>query len=142
MFGTEPKVGLATSTLPSKGIQNIEHKDELEVIKQINAEQEQIENGDEEEEEEKMLACTFLHISSARKEAHKILNKKAKRIKVISDATHPPVDVGSNIILLIPNVHRAKRDFRNLVGVVLERNEDGLYRIGTKEGVVSKLYCR
>jgi hypothetical protein len=89
-----------------------------------------------------VLAGTSLHISSARKEAHEKLNKQAKRMKMISDATHPPVDVGSNVILPIPDVDRAKADLRNLVGVVLERNDDGLYRIGTKEGVVNKLYCR
>jgi hypothetical protein len=66
MFGIEPRVGL-TSTLPSEVVQNIKDEDELEVvIKQINAQQEQIENCEEEEE----IAGTSLHISSARKEAH------------------------------------------------------------------------
>jgi hypothetical protein len=42
IFGTEPKVGLTTSTLPSEVVQNMEDKDELEeVIEQINARQEQ-----------------------------------------------------------------------------------------------------
>jgi hypothetical protein len=67
--------------LPSEVIQNIEDEDELEeVIEQINAEQKQIENGDEEEE---VLAGTALHLSSARKEAHENLNKQAKRMKMI-----------------------------------------------------------
>ena len=81
-------------------------------------------------------------VSSARKEALENLNKQAKRMKIISDATHPPVDVGGNVILPIPDVDRAKANLRNLVGVVLGRNEDDLYKIGTKEGVVNKLYCR
>jgi hypothetical protein len=140
MFGIEPRVGLTTSTLPSEVVQNIEDEDELEeVIEQINALQEQIENSEEEEE---MVAGTSLHISSARKEAHENMKKQAKRMKIISDATHPPVDVGGNVILPISYVDRTKSDFRNIVGEVLERNEDGLYRIGTKEGVVNKLYCR
>jgi hypothetical protein len=73
-----------------------------------------------------MLAGTSFHISSARKEAHENLNKQAERMKMIYDATHPPVDVGGNVILPIPDVDRAKAELRNLVGVVLERNEDGL----------------
>jgi hypothetical protein len=98
--------------------------DELEeVIEQVNAELEQIENGEEEEE---VLAGTFLHISSARKEPHENLNKQAKRIKIISYATHPPVDVGGNVILPISDVDWAKAHLRNLVGVVLERSEDGV----------------
>ena len=55
-------------------------------------------------------------------------------MQIISDATHPPADVGGNIILPTPDVNRAKADLRNLVGVVLEWSEDGLYMIGTKEG--------
>jgi hypothetical protein len=141
MFSIEPRVGLTTSTLPSKVVQNIEDGDELEgVVERINAQREQTENGDEEDEE--VLAGTSLHISSARKEAHENLNKQAKRMKMVSDATHSPVDVGGNVTLPIPEVDRAKADLRNLVGVVLERNEDGLYGIRTKEGVVNKLYCR
>jgi hypothetical protein len=89
-----------------------------------------------------VLAATSLHICSARKEAHEKLNKQAERMKMICDATHPPVDVGGNVILPIPDVDRAKADLRNIVGLVLERNDDGLYRTSTKEGVVNKLYCR
>jgi hypothetical protein len=135
MFSTEPRFGL-TSTMPSEVTQNIE---DGEVIKQINAEHEQIENGVKEDE---VLAGTSLRISSARKEAHENLNKQAKRMKMISDATHPPVDVQGNIILPIPDVDIAKADLRNLVGVVLEENEDGMYRIWTKKGLLSKIYCR
>ena len=65
-----------------------------------------------------MVAGTSLHVYSARKEAHENLNKQAKRIKIISDATHPPVDVGGNVILSIPDVDRANSDLRILVGVV------------------------
>jgi hypothetical protein len=116
MFGIEPRVGMTTSTLPSEVVQNIEDEDELEeVIEQINAQQEQTENGEEEEE---VVAGTSLRVYSARKEAHENLNKQAKRMKMISDAKHPPVDVGRNVILSIPDVDRANSDFRNLVGVV------------------------
>jgi hypothetical protein len=41
-----------------------------------------------------------------------------------------------------PNVDRAKADLRNILGVVLDTNEDGMYKIGMKDGVVDKLYCR
>jgi hypothetical protein len=45
-------------------------------------------------------------------------------MSIISDARH----VGGNVILPIPDVDRAKAELRILVGVVLERNDDGLYR--------------
>jgi hypothetical protein len=71
-----------------------------------------------------VVAGTVLRISSARKEAHENLNKQAERMSIISDARH----VGGNVILPIPDVDRAKAELRILVGVVVERNEDGLYR--------------
>jgi hypothetical protein len=82
------------------------------------------------------------NISSARKETHENMQEQAKRMKLISDATHPPVDVGGYVIIPIPDVDRAKADLQNIVGVVLDKNEDGLYKIGTKDRVVDKLYCR
>jgi hypothetical protein len=110
-FDIEPRVGLTTSTLPSEVVQNIEYEDELEqVIKQINAERQQIENGEEKVE---VLAGTSSRISSTRKEAHENSKKLAKRMKMVSDATHTPVYVGSNVILPIPNVDRTKADLRN-----------------------------
>jgi hypothetical protein len=45
--------------------------------------QEQTENGDEEEEEQEVLAGTSLHTSLARKESHENLKKQAERMKHI-----------------------------------------------------------
>ena len=98
----------------------------------MNAKKEQNETEDEEDAEE-TLGGTQSNISSARKEAHENLQKQAKRMKLISDATHPPVDVGCNVILPIPDMDRVKADRRNIVGVVPDKNEDGLYKIGTKD---------
>jgi transcriptional regulator len=75
----------------------------------MNAKEEQNKTKDEEDVEEK-LGVTQSNISSARKEAHENLQKQAKRMKLISDATHPPVDVGGNAIIPIPDVDTAKAD--------------------------------
>jgi hypothetical protein len=56
-------------------------------------------------------------------------------MKLISDTTDPPVDVGGNVIIPIPDMTREKADIRNILGVVLDK-------IGTKDGVLDKLYCR
>jgi hypothetical protein len=61
-----------------------------------------------------VLAVTSLHISSARKEAHENLKKQAKKVKMISDAPHPPADVRGNVILSILEVDRAKADLQIL----------------------------
>ena len=65
-----------------------------------------------------------------------------RRMKLFSDATHPPVSIGGNIIIRIPDIDRGKADLRNLIGVVMERNDEDLYRIGMKDGILNKVYCR
>jgi hypothetical protein len=132
MFGIEPSVGLTTSALPSSVIKNIHDEDELQnVIEEVKAKEEQNETEDEEDVEE-TLAGTQSNISSARKEAHENLQKQDKRMKLISDATHPAVDVGGNVIIPIADVDRAKADLRNIGGVVLDEIQEGLYKIGRR----------
>lgn len=41
----------------------------------------------------------------------------------------PPVAVGSNVRVPVPNVDRAKGDLRNITAVVLE-DQNGLYKLG------------
>ncbi|XP_039303442.1 KRAB-A domain-containing protein 2-like [Solenopsis invicta] len=145
MFGIEPRVGLTTSSLPSDMITNIHDENDLQnIIEQMNTEHEETEIVEEvqEDEAEAMLTTISSNISLARKEAKENLEKQTKRMQLISDATHSPVDIGANIIIPIPDVDRGKADLRNLIGIVLERNEDGLYKIGTKDGILNKLYCR
>lgn len=139
LFGMEPRVGLATSRLPSEVIEKLNDEDELQkVMDQLNAETQESVSTDIEEaapsgEDQIMLA---------RKEAHENLKKQAKKMKIVSDALHPPVEKGDNIIIPIPDVDRAKADLRNIIGVVLEKNQEGLHKIGTKYGILEKLYCR
>jgi hypothetical protein len=51
------------------------------------------------------------------------------------------VNVGDNILIPIPAVDRAKSDFRNMVGVVMDES-NGFYTIGTRDGVLSQKYIR
>jgi transcriptional regulator len=97
----------------------------------VNAKQEHNETEDEEDAEE-TLAGTQSNISSARKEANENLQKQAKRMKLISDATHPPVDVGGNVIIPIADVDRAKADLRNIVAVVLDNMKTVCTRSGRR----------
>lgn len=120
MFGIEPRVGL-TSLLSSDIIKNIHDEDDLQnIIEQMNAKHEETKIVEEiqEDETEAMLTGISSNISLARKEAPKNLKKLAEKMKLISDATYPPVDIEDNIIISIPDVDRGKADLRNLIGVV------------------------
>ncbi|XP_045450004.1 uncharacterized protein LOC123658697 [Melitaea cinxia] len=81
-------------------------------------------------------------ILEAREKAHLNLVKQAKRMKTASDQSHPPLKVGDNVTIPIPDVDKGKAELRNLIGVVLEVTCEQLYRIGTKSGILEKFYCR
>ncbi|XP_055928730.1 KRAB-A domain-containing protein 2-like [Argiope bruennichi] len=107
MFGIEPRVGMTTSTLPSDIIKTIKDEDELQkMFEDRNGEQEteQAQSG------EHMLANKSTNISLIREEAKENLIKQAKRMKKISDATHPEIDTGGNVVVPIPDVDGATAD--------------------------------
>ncbi|GBM89309.1 hypothetical protein AVEN_88472-1 [Araneus ventricosus] len=105
----------------------------------MNVEEQETEQG---QSGKYMLVSKSTNIFLTRKEAKENLIKQANRMKKISDAMYPEVDIGGNVVIPIPYVDGAKADLRNLIGVVLEKNKDGLYKIGTKDGVLNKLYSR
>lgn len=59
-----------------------------------------------------------------------------------SDKNNAPLQVGDNVFLKIPSVDKAKSDLPNIVGVVLEINDHGLYKIGTRSGILDHKYTR
>lgn len=65
--------------------------------------------------------------------------QKKKKMKATSDKNHQPVEVGDNIT--IPDGDKAKSDLRNVMGVVLEKNDE-LHKIGTRHGIINRLCCR
>ena len=62
--------------------------------------------------------------------------KQAERMVKRSKITLAAGDVGDNVTIAIPLVDRGRGDPRNLMGVILNRNENDLYRsfcfIGTQ----------
>ncbi|KAG8296007.1 hypothetical protein J6590_067122 [Homalodisca vitripennis] len=70
------------------------------------------------------------------------LRKQAKKMKSHSDKSHPPANIGDNVMIPIPDVDKSKVDLRNIIGVVIDITDEGLYKIGTKHGILQTLYCR
>lgn len=59
-----------------------------------------------------------------------------------SESKFLSLDVGVNVVIRIPDVDKGKTDHPNLIAVVLEKIEHDLYRIGNKDGILLKLYCK
>ncbi|KAJ8953312.1 hypothetical protein NQ318_012106, partial [Aromia moschata] len=77
-----------------------------------------------------------------RKTAAENLVKQAKKMKTFSDKSHPPANVGDNVTIPIQDFDKGKGDLRNIIGVILQTNGEGFYKIGTEHGILQKLYCR
>ena len=45
-------------------------------------------------------------------------------------------------LLRVPNVDRGRCEFPNVCAVILDINEAGMYRLGTKEGQLKDVYSR
>lgn len=152
MFGIEPRVGLKTTSLPAESIENInDEEDLLKLVEQEVTNQEDentnnqviYENDDTEENENHDTdSPTSEHIENARKRAQENLQKQAKRMKLFSDKLHKPANVGDNVTMPIPDVDKGRGELRNIIGIILQVTDDGLYKIGTKHGILQNFYAR
>lgn len=60
----------------------------------------------------------------------------------LSNKKFPEIEVGISVKVPVPLIDRGKVDQKNIIGVVMERTDAGLYKIGTKHGVLDHLYTR
>ena len=80
-------------------------------------------------------------ISEERRNASESERRQANRMRNLSERILTEVEVEKNIFIPIPMVDRGKGDPRNLLAVILSREEHG-YKLGTKSGVLHGLYTR
>jgi len=60
----------------------------------------------------------------------------------ISNSRLPAVDIGTNVVVRVPDFDRGCLAPRNVLAVVVDVNSSGLYLLGTKEGLLERLYAR
>ncbi|XP_068225576.1 uncharacterized protein [Palaemon carinicauda] len=65
---------------------------------------------------------------------------QAERMVKRSRLENIPGDPGDNMTIPIPLVDRGKGDPRNVAGVILDRNENDMYRIGVRDGILKVRY--
>ena len=53
-----------------------------------------------------------------------------------------PAAVGTTVMVPVTDVDRGRCEFRNIKAVVLECMSNGLYKLGTKHGVLKQAYSR
>lgn len=171
MFGVPLRNGLADSSLPLQAIPNLCHEEDLEklVNSQDQPEPELSNNSDEDEvdpinnlvehEDEtpsgsssEECPCTKSEtmckicerknkISEARTACKISLKRQAEEMLNKSNKKFPPVNIGQTVLVKIPEVDRGRTAPRNVMGVVMNVT-DNLYQLGTKSGIIQKMYAR
>ena len=58
----------------------------------------------------------------------------------LSNSRLPAVDTGTNVVVRVPDLDRGRLALRNVLAVV-DVNSSGLYLLGTKEGLLERLYA-
>jgi hypothetical protein len=54
----------------------------------------------------------------------------------------PAVDIGTNVVVRVPDLDRGRLAPRNILAVVVDVNSSGLYLLGTQEGLLERLCAR
>ena len=60
----------------------------------------------------------------------------------LSNSRLPAVDIGANVVVRVPDLDRGRLAPRNVLAVVIDVNSSGIYLLGTKEGLLERLYAR
>ena len=66
----------------------------------------------------------------------------AQKMVSLSNSRLPAVDTGTNVVVRVPDLNRGRLVPRNVLAVVDYVNSSGLYLLGTKEGLLERLYAR
>ncbi|CAH0730445.1 unnamed protein product, partial [Brenthis ino] len=82
------------------------------------------------------------NIKKNKEKAIEGLQAQADIMKQLSDQKFPPIAIGKTVTLPIPSFDRAKGDARNVLGIIQDKTDDGLYRVGTKHGTINTLFSR
>jgi len=60
----------------------------------------------------------------------------------LSNSRLPVVNIGTNVVVRVPDLDRGRLASRNVPAVVVDVNTTGLYLLGTKKGLLQRLYAR
>lgn len=81
-------------------------------------------------------------ITNERKRAGDSQLSQAERMIKRSRIDLKPGAIGDNVAVPIPLVDRGRGDPRNIIGIIVNRDEHDMYRIAVKAGILSTKYSR
>jgi len=67
--------------------------------------------------------------------------QQTQKMVSLSNSRLPAVDIGTNVLVRVPDLDRGRLAPRNVLAVVVDVISSGLYLLGTKEGLLERLYA-
>jgi len=68
--------------------------------------------------------------------------QQAQKMVSLSNSRLPAVDIGTNVVVRVPDLDRGRLTPRNVLAVVVDVISSGLYLFYTKKGLLEQLYAR
>lgn len=81
-------------------------------------------------------------ILNQRDESHKMMKIQATKMLCESNKRYAPLEIGTNVLIRVPDVDRGRLTPRNVLAIVSEINNDGLYKLSTENGPLDRLFSR
>jgi hypothetical protein len=81
-------------------------------------------------------------INIEREDAKPGQEQQAQKMVSLSNSRLPATDIGTNVVIRVPDLDRGRLAPRNVLAVVVDVNTSGLYLLGKKEGILERLYAR
>ena len=97
---------------------------------------------DEFAELDELVKNNIISVRRTREKAATNLFAQAERMVKRARIDLKEGEIGDNIALPIPAVDRGRGDPRNIIGLILDRDENDLYTIAVKSGVLKGKYSR
>ena len=71
-----------------------------------------------------------------------VRNIKLKKWFLSPNQDFQQFDIGTNVVIRVPDLDRRRLAPRNILAFVVDVSSSGLYLMGTKEGLLERLYAR
>ncbi|KAK9674972.1 hypothetical protein QE152_g40738 [Popillia japonica] len=81
-------------------------------------------------------------ILNQREESHKIMKIQATKMLCESNNRYAPLEIGTRLLIRVPDVDRGRLIPRNVLAIVSQINNDGLYKLSTDNGPLDRLFSR
>ena len=138
LFGGNPRVGLRSTNLPTEILERLVTEDDLfAAFNPVSTDIAPAPSTSAAQAEE-IAPATLPH----RKRAREGIVQQAERMIKRSRLEHAPGNPGDNVTVPIPLVDRGRGDPRNIMGVIIDRDCNDLYRIAVRGGMLQGKYAR